>query len=99
MRISDWSSDVCSSDLERDPRLDLRRGADLVREDVRLGGEEQDVVEGEPFLGELRREAGAVGGVTTRRAAVVITNEGAGRVRHGGSLVGRPRIAPGPAGS
>src|SRR3546814_16458607 len=27
MRISDWSSDVCSSDLENDDRLIIRRGS------------------------------------------------------------------------
>src|SRR3546814_7149488 len=35
MRISDWSSDVCSSDLSHDPGLDRQRGA---ADDEREGG-------------------------------------------------------------
>src|SRR3546814_18998210 len=39
MRISDWSSDVCSSDLRRGPRLEDERGLDLVQLAVAHGGD------------------------------------------------------------
>ena len=40
-------------DLERDRARQAGRGGDVVREDGRLGRDEQDVVEGEAFLREL----------------------------------------------
>src|SRR3546814_3715897 len=60
MRISDWSSDVCSSDLALVAR-DARRGeAEIVadeRERHRIGG-----------IGEARRQKGEVGGDRVERA-------------------------------
>ena len=38
---------------ERDLARQACRGGDVVRKDVRLGGDEQNVVEGQPFAGEL----------------------------------------------
>ena len=43
-------------DVQRDPRRQPRDGRDVVREDARLRGHEQHVVEREPFLGELPLE-------------------------------------------
>src|SRR6185312_995118 len=40
-------------DLEHDRPRQAARGDDVVREDGGLGGDEQDVVEGQPFLHEL----------------------------------------------
>src|SRR3546814_1841259 len=37
MRISDWSSDVCSSDLQGQPRLPDDRGAALEQSGIRQG--------------------------------------------------------------
>ena len=68
------------------------RGADLVGEHVGLGRQQQDVVEREPFLGELRRVAAAIGSLTARRRAFTIAGEGAGRGLHGESLVAVPLL-------
>src|SRR3546814_13364047 len=38
MRISDWSSDVCSSDLDRIERIAQETGADLVWRPFLVGG-------------------------------------------------------------
>ena len=43
-------------DVQRDRRRQPRDRRDVVREDVRLGREEEDVVEREPFLAELPLE-------------------------------------------
>src|SRR3546814_273674 len=52
MRISDWSSDVCSSDLPRRARLQLRHGLlEVVQhDDAGLGGRpgESDEADGDP---------------------------------------------------
>ena len=71
--------------LERDLRREARGRAHLAGQDVGLGRQEQDVVEREPFLGELRRVAVVTGSTAARRAFVA--GEGAGRGLHGGSLV------------
>src|SRR3546814_20538996 len=51
MRISDWSSDVCSSDLRQTQRRVLRRKAQQA-EQLRLSGFVV-VVDGEPTLSDL----------------------------------------------
>ena len=40
-------------DLDRDAARQLRRGRDVVREHARLGRDEQDVVERQPFFPEF----------------------------------------------
>src|SRR3546814_1351728 len=79
MRISDWSSDVCSSDLEshaeieallRDERLEVREVLFLGRIGVMIGEsaidlrEEQMVFAGQPCGQQFQRGAGgAVAGI------------------------------------
>ena len=75
--------------------VSARCGADLVGQHVGLGRQQQDVVEREPFLGELRRVAGAIGSLTARRRAFAITGEGAGRGLHGESVVRPPAASTG----
>src|SRR3546814_8635854 len=64
MRISDWSSDVCSSDLERDPRIALSVESDEVgstglQEYLVLQGMARVEPGGAPeLLQELAREIG-----------------------------------------
>src|SRR3546814_15550860 len=52
MRISDWSSDVCSSDLRHLDRQLVAHALDGGREDELLGG-------GAPWLALAQRRAGA----------------------------------------
>src|SRR3546814_7627307 len=85
MRISDWISDVCSSDLENVP-VDAPRGTEGVpqharegRTDARAGGQ-PGAVQRVPC-----RRAGVGGAVVAaRRCAVLPRLRGGGRaVRHG----------------
>src|SRR3546814_17821940 len=69
MRISDWSSDVCSFDLGGDARVRDRRTQLRVRavDGVRCG--EDDVVPGRTVVHverDLDRDPGAVGGYSHR---------------------------------
>src|SRR3546814_4356335 len=50
MRISDWSSDVCSSDLHRDPAVGGAKGAAIGRQDARIADR---AVGGEGRAGEM----------------------------------------------
>src|SRR3546814_1363945 len=66
MRISDWSSDVCSSDVTLDLRLgDRLQGVDMHADDLDLGLRE--------ILGQVDELAGAVADLADQRVA-----EGAG---------------------
>ena len=65
-------------DLEHDRPRQPRRSRDVVRQDGRLGRHEQDVVEGEPFLRELRRERDAAAG-SSASFSDVHCGEGTGR--------------------
>src|SRR3546814_3327962 len=81
MRISDWSSDVCSSDLRRPPRRRTQHEFVRVR---RLGGRREDRVaraaraEGQPAVAQedllvvhrARAGAGEVGHVVADRIVV-----------------------------
>src|SRR3546814_2642125 len=74
MRISDWSSDVCSSDL---PRVQI--GAGDVGDDFRPGQHQQVVV---AFLVEAEVEIAAIGGFVQpvgldHRAECAVGNEDA----------------------
>src|SRR3546814_1826854 len=58
MRISDWSSDVCSSDLDRlAEQLALGRVVDCPRQDRLAGGDALDC-NAEPLLSELGHQHG-----------------------------------------
>src|SRR3546814_13442358 len=80
MRISDWSSDVCSSDLQRVFEWQLRAGCEQPRlvEQVAVA-QVDDAVPGGMRLGEDRRRAGfaSVAHRETRAAigAVIAGNE------------------------
>src|SRR3546814_1142307 len=63
MRISDWSSDVCSSDLPACPERDLKRKRHR-REAVT---EEDKVRRAAPHVGSARRRHRDVGGRKRRR--------------------------------
>ena len=72
-------------DLERDRPRQPRRGAHVVRQHGRLGGHEQHVVEGEPFLAELRshsnlsslpRSSSRLCGCSQRRPIVPTASDG-----------------------
>src|SRR5438045_9360095 len=52
--LSDWSSDVCSSDLERSPPPRAREQADAKARGTQLRGVE-DIAIGEPSDGEIGR--------------------------------------------
>src|SRR3546814_5131790 len=61
MRISDWSSDVCSSDLIGEPRHGGQRGDALVRQPAR-DDPQQDMLDdeiGDPGDEREQREAGS----------------------------------------
>src|SRR3546814_10708320 len=83
MRISDWSSDVCSSDLRRRPlHRAVAEGHDarLDRRDIAVGLLQQALaargqVEGEPGLAELDRihvDDVQIGEIARRKQAAVV---------------------------
>src|SRR3546814_9970797 len=69
MRISDWSSDVCSSDLELDADsvIHLRRAPD-----VRAACQAALDIPGEPFLLSLRALQGIIGAHEWRKKGVAV---------------------------
>src|SRR3546814_19525709 len=79
MRISDWSSDVCSSDLDRllqaaEDRLTNQEMPDIEFGKLRNGGDGSDIVECEAmarmrFYAVFRRSRGGIGKATQLRAA------------------------------
>src|SRR3546814_12345418 len=61
MRISDWSSDVCSSDLEHDAGVEVGEEDDqrrVERQEQRLALAEVDVHPAQPLRSARAREAG-----------------------------------------
>src|SRR3546814_3308857 len=66
MRISDWSSDVCSSDLDRGPeiaatlaqtRIAIQQAGDAAEQIGQLAGTTNDILdkEGRPLMADLRK--------------------------------------------
>src|SRR3546814_948395 len=81
MRISDWSSDVCSSDLKS---LALGHRAELLAQAARLAGKDQRREVGELLFHALQHGlVGIVGDLPDRLAAPAIGRPGGG---HGGPL-------------
>src|SRR3546814_4692065 len=82
MRISDWSSDVCSSDLKS---LALGHRAELLAQASRLAGKDQRREVGELLFHALQHGlVGIVGDLPDRLAAPAIGRPGGG---HGGPLL------------
>src|SRR3546814_9206654 len=57
MRISDWSSDVCSSDLHLDGAAGQAEGHSHQRAGARPGDQVVDAGGDEPLVGQLLRDA------------------------------------------
>src|SRR3546814_1061184 len=66
MRISDWSSDVCSSDLQQAIGI----GPALVAQAQRAGGEIVDMEPGKARAERRRRQQRDVGAETDRKSVV-----------------------------
>src|SRR3546814_12793344 len=97
MRISDWSSDVCSSDLGAEGEAALRRPQRAVQGDVDLDGLRVEAVVGQLEAAETRREVGGMSGLAVE-AAVQRHREGAGGngegvCAGGGDRAARPVLA------
>src|SRR3546814_9149095 len=63
MRISDWSSDVCSSDLMTCVVCSEQHGQDAIRSDVRRARRRRNT---EKFLFDLAADTGAAGAAAWR---------------------------------
>src|SRR3546814_9256382 len=94
MRISDWSSDVCSSDLDGGAGMALQGGLQVP---ARRGGLVLDQAGAgleELAIGELRRAAAGLGGaaIPVGGLAVALAHAAAGLVLRGEQL-GRGDVA------
>src|SRR3546814_14172854 len=68
MRISDWSSDVCSSDLPAGHEIVDRRARDALRIDPPMAVE-APILDREERLADVRRQFSGVDGLTADRPA------------------------------